>query len=86
MLQMDLSLYDPKESKTSNAVPCDSDFCTSTYGGPLSNCKQDMSCTYGITYGDGSTTSGNFVKDYLTFSKVNGNLHTVPDNSSVIFG
>ncbi|XP_061351181.1 aspartic proteinase 36 [Gastrolobium bilobum] len=85
-LGMDLTLYDPNDSKTSNVVSCEDDFCTSTYDGPVSGCKQDMSCPYGITYGDGSTTSGSFVKDYLTFNQVNGNLRTVPKNSSVIFG
>lgn len=86
MLQMDLTLYDPNGSKTSNAVPCGDGFCTDTYSGPISGCKQDMSCPYSITYGDGSTTSGSFVNDSLTFDEVSGNLHTKPDNSSVIFG
>jgi len=86
MLQMDLTLYDPNGSKTSNAVSCDDGFCTDTYAGPISGCKQDMACPYSITYGDGSQTSGSFVKDSLTFDRVSGNLHTAPDNSSVIFG
>ncbi|AES80408.1 eukaryotic aspartyl protease family protein [Medicago truncatula] len=85
-LGMDLTLYDPNGSKTSNAVPCGDGFCTDTYSGPISGCKQDMSCPYSITYGDGSTTSGSFVNDSLTFDEVSGNLHTKPDNSSVIFG
>lgn len=83
---MDLTLYDPNDSNTSNVVSCDDDFCTSTYDGPISGCKQDMSCPYSITYGDGSTTSGSYVKDSLTFDRVNGNLHTVPENGSVVFG
>ncbi|XP_004492847.1 aspartic proteinase 39 [Cicer arietinum] len=85
-LGMDLTLYDPNDSNTSNVVSCDDDFCTSTYDGPISGCKQDMSCPYSITYGDGSTTSGSYVKDSLTFDRVNGNLHTVPENGSVVFG
>jgi len=87
MLQMDLTLYDPEQSTTSNMVGCDSDFCTSTYDGPISGCTKDMSCPYSITYGDGSTTSGSYVKDHLTFDRANGDLSTVPDNSTtVIFG
>ncbi|TKY45792.1 Aspartic proteinase protein 2 [Spatholobus suberectus] len=85
-LGMDLTLYDPKESKTSYMVPCDDKFCTTTYSGPISNCNKDMSCPYSISYGDGSMTSGSYVKDYLTFNRVSGDLHTVSDNSSVIFG
>ncbi|KAK7340377.1 hypothetical protein VNO77_21079 [Canavalia gladiata] len=85
-LGMDLALYDPSESNTSKLVPCDDDFCTTMYDGPISGCNQDMSCPYSITYGDGSTTTGSYMKDYLTFDKVNGNLHTVPGNGTVIFG
>lgn len=86
ILQMELTLYDPNDSKASGVVPCDDKFCISTYDGQISGCKKDMSCPYSITYGDGSTTSGSFMKDLLTFNRVNGNLHTSPDNSSVIFG
>ncbi|KAL2330166.1 hypothetical protein Fmac_017747 [Flemingia macrophylla] len=85
-LGMDLTLYDSKDSKTSNLVSCDADFCTSTYDGPISGCTKDMACPYSITYGDGSTTTGSYVEDYLTFDKVNGDLRTVPDNSTVVFG
>ncbi|CAK8542528.1 unnamed protein product [Lathyrus sativus] len=85
-LGMDLTLYNPKTSQTASVVPCDDEFCTSTYDGPISGCKQEMSCPYGITYGDGSTTSGSYVKDSLTFSRISGNLQISPENSSVIFG
>ncbi|KAL2606772.1 hypothetical protein GLYMA_09G249300v4 [Glycine max] len=85
-LGMELTLYDPNSSKTSKVVPCDDEFCTSTYDGPISGCKKDMSCPYSITYGDGSTTSGSYIKDDLTFDRVVGDLRTVPDNTSVIFG
>ncbi|KAG4925675.1 hypothetical protein JHK82_051499 [Glycine max] len=85
-LGMDLTLYDPNLSKTSKAVPCDDEFCTSTYDGQISGCTKGMSCPYSITYGDGSTTSGSYIKDDLTFDRVVGDLRTVPDNTSVIFG
>lgn len=86
VLQIDLTLYDPKSSKTSDLVSCDDDFCSDTYDGPIAGCKPDMVCPYSVTYGDGSATTGYFVKDYLTFNKVNGNLHSAPANSTVIFG
>ncbi|ESW11711.1 hypothetical protein PHAVU_008G053400 [Phaseolus vulgaris] len=85
-LGMDLTLYDPEASKSSTMIGCDNDFCTSTYDGPISGCTKDMSCPYSITYGDGSTTSGSYVKDYLTFDRASGDLKTVPENSTVIFG
>ncbi|RDY07829.1 Aspartic proteinase-like protein 2, partial [Mucuna pruriens] len=85
-IRMDLNLYDPNESHTSQVIPCDHEFCTSTYDGPISGCTKEMSCPYSITYGDGSTTTGSYVKDYLTFDKVIGNLQTGPENSTAIFG
>ncbi|WVZ07147.1 hypothetical protein V8G54_020493 [Vigna mungo] len=85
-LGMDLTLYDPAQSTTSTLVGCNDDFCTSTYNGPISGCSRDMACPYSITYGDGSTTTGSYIKDYITFNQANGDLKTVPDNSTVIFG
>lgn len=85
-IQMELTLYDPKESKTSESVSCDQEFCSSTYDGPIPGCKSEIPCPYSITYGDGSATTGYYVQDYLTFNRVDGNLHTAPQNSSIIFG
>ncbi|KAK7269058.1 hypothetical protein RIF29_21773 [Crotalaria pallida] len=83
---VELALYDPKASKTSALIYCDQEFCTNTYDGPLPECKSDTPCPYSISYGDGSATKGNYVKDFLTFNRVDGNLHTAPQNSSIIFG
>ncbi|KAK4282987.1 hypothetical protein QN277_014291 [Acacia crassicarpa] len=85
-LGIELTLYDPKGSKTSDLVSCAEDFCSDTYDGPIAGCKPDVACPYSVTYGDGSSTTGYFVKDYLTFNQVNGNLHSSPANSTVIFG
>jgi hypothetical protein len=84
--QMDLTLYDAKGSHTSEIISCDQEFCSSTYDGPIPGCKAETPCPYSITYGDGSATTGYYVRDYLNFDFVNGNLHTAPQNSSIIFG
>lgn len=86
MLQMDLTLFDPNASQTSKIVPCDDNFCTSTYEGEIDGCNKEMACPYSITYGDGSTTTGTYVKDLLTFNKLSGNNQTAPETSSVVFG
>ncbi|KAJ7978274.1 Aspartic proteinase-like protein 2 [Quillaja saponaria] len=86
-LGIELKLYDPKSSKTSELVGCDQDFCTSTYdGNMIPGCKPQYPCQYSVVYGDGSSTAGYFVKDYLQFDRVSGNHQTAPANGSVIFG
>ncbi|RZB45174.1 Aspartic proteinase-like protein 2 isoform C [Glycine soja] len=85
-LGIDLTLYDPKGSETSDVVSCDQDFCSATFDGPIPGCKSEIPCPYSITYGDGSATTGYYVQDYLTYNRINGNLRTSPQNSSIIFG
>ncbi|XP_050138262.1 aspartic proteinase 36-like [Malus sylvestris] len=70
-----LTLYDPKGSSSSNAVTCDQDFCTSQFKDQPPACQPNMPCSYDMTYGDGSETMGNFVKDNVQFDKgTDGNV------------
>ncbi|XP_018717447.2 aspartic proteinase 39 isoform X2 [Eucalyptus grandis] len=85
-LGIKLSLYDPKSSSTGDLVMCDEGFCTSTYNGPLQGCRPNVQCLYNVVYGDGSSTTGYFVKDYVQLDQVTGNLQTSSTNGSVIFG
>ncbi|KAI4342871.1 hypothetical protein MLD38_027437 [Melastoma candidum] len=85
-LGIKLSLYDPKISSTANLVTCDEGFCTATYSGPLPGCKPELLCQYNVVYGDGSSTSGYFVRDNVQFDAVTGDLQTSSANGSVIFG
>lgn len=85
-LGIKLSLYDPKSSSTGDLVMCDEGFCTSTYNGRLQGCKPNLQCLYNVVYGDGSSTTGYFVKDYVRLDQVTGNLQTSSTNGSVIFG
>lgn len=81
-----LSVYDTKSSSTSNKVTCDQEFCTSTLDGRLPSCKPNMLCNYNIAYGDGSATSGYYVKDNIQLDKVTGNHQTTSTNGTVVFG
>lgn len=86
-LGIKLSLYDPKSSSSASLVTCEQDFCTATYSGrQLPGCRPNLLCEYNVAYGDGSTTSGYFVKDSFQFDRVSGDFQTTPMNGSVVFG
>ncbi|KAL6191380.1 hypothetical protein ACLB2K_037771 [Fragaria x ananassa] len=85
-LGFELSLYDIKQSSTGKFVSCDHDFCVAMNNGPLAGCTANMSCPYLQIYGDGSSTAGYFVKDFVFYDRVSGDLTTTSSNGSVIFG
>ncbi|KAK4745730.1 hypothetical protein SAY87_012042 [Trapa incisa] len=85
-LGIKLTLYNVNESSTGDMVTCDQDFCTSTDNGPLPNCKPNLLCQYNVAYGDGSSTSGYFVKDSVHLDRVTGNLQSSTSNRSIVFG
>ncbi|KAJ9703299.1 hypothetical protein PVL29_004908 [Vitis rotundifolia] len=84
-LGVDLTLYDMKASTTADAVGCDDNFC-SLYDGPLPGCKPGLQCLYSVLYGDGSSTTGYFVQDFVQYDRVSGNFQTTPTNGTVVFG
>lgn len=83
-LGIELRLYDPKTS--GKVVTCDQDFCTVATDGPIPGCNSLVPCPYSVVYGDGSSTSGYYVRDVVHYDRVSGNLQTSPANGSVIFG
>lgn len=83
---IELTLYDPKSSKTSNLVACNEEFCTSTYNGQIPGCRPELLCQYNVEYGDGSSTAGYFVQDILQYNRASGNLQTAVANGTVVFG
>ncbi|KAL5703186.1 hypothetical protein ACHQM5_028310 [Ranunculus cassubicifolius] len=87
-LGIELTLYDPNASTTSKLVSCSDDFCTATQTEqePIPGCQPELLCEYSVQYGDGSTSLGYFVKDFLKFDRVAGNFVTSSANTSVVFG
>lgn len=75
-----------KASSTAKSVFCNQDFCRAMFNSESSDCKAGMLCEYSVTYGDGSTTAGYFVRDNIEFDQVSGNLQTASMNGSVAFG
>ncbi|XP_020111758.1 aspartic proteinase-like protein 2 isoform X1 [Ananas comosus] len=85
-LGVELTLYDPKSSQSANLVSCDESFCSSMYGGEIPECSSNLPCRYSVMYGDGSTTAGYFVTDYVQYGQVVGNHQTKQVNASISFG
>ncbi|KAF8393937.1 hypothetical protein HHK36_020139 [Tetracentron sinense] len=85
-LGIKLTLYNPKGSASGKMVTCDQNFCTDTYDGQIPGCTANLPCQYNVLYGDGSSTAGYFVQDFVHYDRVSGNLQTTSANGSVIFG
>ncbi|PKA57770.1 Aspartic proteinase-like protein 2 [Apostasia shenzhenica] len=81
-----LTLYDPQGSSSGSLVSCQARFCSATYGGDIPGCSPGAACDYKLLYGDGSSTSGFFINDYVHYDQVSGNHNTAPANASIIFG
>lgn len=79
-------MYDPRGSQSGELVTCDQQFCVANYGGVLPSCTSTSPCEYSISYGDGSSTAGFFVTDFLQYNQVSGDGQTTPANASVSFG
>ncbi|RRT67120.1 hypothetical protein B296_00003824 [Ensete ventricosum] len=84
-LGVELTLYDPRESVSGSLVSCNENFCVSTYG-DIPGCVANLPCEYRVVYGDGSSTAGFFVTDFVQYNQVSSDHQTKPVNASVTFG
>ncbi|KAI3783711.1 hypothetical protein L1987_42797 [Smallanthus sonchifolius] len=85
-LGVPLSLYDPTQSSSSRIITCDQDFCTATLD-PINNeCIFGTRCSYIVRYGDGSSTTGYFVRDSVQLNRISGDLQTANMKGSIMFG
>ncbi|PWZ25835.1 Aspartic proteinase-like protein 2 [Zea mays] len=86
-LGIELTQYDPAGSGTT--VGCEQEFCVanSAASGVPPACPSAASpCQFRITYGDGSSTTGFYVTDFVQYNQVSGNGQTTPSNVSITFG
>ncbi|AQK70886.1 Eukaryotic aspartyl protease family protein [Zea mays] len=85
-LGIELTQYDPAGSGTT--VGCEQEFCVAnSAGGVPPTCPSTSSpCQFRITYGDGSTTTGFYVTDFVQYNQVSGNGQTTTSNASITFG
>ncbi|KAE8815874.1 Aspartic proteinase-like protein 2 [Hordeum vulgare] len=84
--KIELTLYDPSGSSSGTKVACCQDFCIATHGGVIPSCVPATPCQYNISYGDGNSTTGFFVTDFLQYNQVSGNSQTTLANTSITFG
>ncbi|XP_062230205.1 aspartyl protease family protein At5g10770-like isoform X2 [Phragmites australis] len=63
------TFYDPSRSGTYAAFPCNSPACTRL--GPYANGCVNNQCQYRVRYPDGSSSSGTYSSDLLTFNPTN---------------
>lgn len=84
-LGIQLRLYDPHASSTGKEVSCDQDLCGIATD-DRSGCKDGALCPYGVSYGDGSSTSGYFVTDNVQLDRASGNFNTTPMSGTIAFG
>ncbi|KAL2482242.1 Eukaryotic aspartyl protease family protein [Forsythia ovata] len=88
-LKLPLKKYNRMASSTGKEVTCDQEFCSAASAAihvPNSNCRGGRTCNYSVSYGDGSTIEGYFVRDYIRLDEVSGNLQTTTMDGSIAFG
>ncbi|KAK9075136.1 hypothetical protein SSX86_003456 [Deinandra increscens subsp. villosa] len=85
-LGVPLALYDPLSSSSSRIVTCDQDFCSATLDPSNNGCIFGGRCSYVVRYGDGSSTTGYFVRDDVQLERISGDLQTSDMKGSIMFG
>ncbi|KAG9135994.1 hypothetical protein Leryth_015848 [Lithospermum erythrorhizon] len=84
-----ITWYDIKSSSTGKTISCDDEFCSSAVrdADEDSVCKIGRQCEFSVAYGDGSKTSGYYVRDKFKFDKISGGLKTSDmDGGDIAFG
>lgn len=78
--------YNLQASTSGKSVTCDQDVCATMFEATSSDCKVGKPCEYMVTYGDGSTTGGYFVKDNIYLDQASKDNKTTPLQGNVAFG
>ncbi|XP_015069268.1 aspartic proteinase-like protein 2 [Solanum pennellii] len=86
-LGIDMAQYNLQASTSGKSITCDQDVCATMFEATSSDCKVGKPCEYMVTYGDGSTSGGHFVKDNINLDQVSaGDNKTSPLQGNVAFG
>lgn len=84
--QIQLNSFDPGSSSTASLVSCSDKICTTGFQTSDSSCSSQNQCIYQFQYGDGSGTSGNYVKDLLHLDRSVGESVDTNSSASIVFG
>ncbi|ONK58760.1 uncharacterized protein A4U43_C09F16370 [Asparagus officinalis] len=84
--QADLSPYDPEGSSSVSKLGCGEAFCSVLSGGGSPTCAHDDPCKFTATYGDGSSATGYYVTDLLSYNQVSEDHKTRLASANVTFG
>ncbi|KAJ8528822.1 hypothetical protein K7X08_030466 [Anisodus acutangulus] len=85
-LGIEMMQYNLQASTSGKSITCEQDVCTAMFDATSSDCKVGKPCEYMVTYGDGSTTGGYFVKDNIYLDQVSGDYKTSPLQGNIAFG
>lgn len=86
-LQIELNLFDPQSSSTSQFISCSDRRCSLGIQSSDSDCStQSNQCSYTFQYGDGSGTSGYYVSDLLHLETILEGSVTQNASASIVFG
>ncbi|XP_062115694.1 aspartic proteinase 36-like isoform X2 [Humulus lupulus] len=88
---IELNSYDPVSSNTSSLISCKDQICKDGVRLEESLCSfQTNRCIYSFLYGDGSTTTGFYVSDLLSFETIGGRFdidsRKTNSSASIVFG
>lgn len=81
-----MTQYNLQASTSGKSITCEQDVCTAMFETTSSDCKVGKPCEYMVTYGDGSSSGGYFVKDNIYLDQVSGDYKTSPLQGNIAFG
>ncbi|XP_055828615.1 aspartic proteinase 36-like [Solanum dulcamara] len=85
-LGIEMTQYNLQASTSGKSITCEQDVCTAMFETTSSDCKVGKPCEYIVTYGDGSSSGGYFVKDNIYLDQVSGDYKTSPLQGNIAFG
>ncbi|KAJ7535846.1 hypothetical protein O6H91_12G048400 [Diphasiastrum complanatum] len=81
-----MNIYDPKKSSTMSMVGCSDKLCAIGEQAQEAFCTLNKTCGYSFQYGDGTITQGQYLRDELKYTQLDGNNSRENTTMNIIFG